>query len=114
MPILSWPLRAGTKSSHSSVSQVLTSRVGCDLEAISADLHATPAPGPFLARVVKMQHTLIAFSYTLAIYFSKQLPCAVRQRRKQVFWFAQPEPQLLRILASMRGQPGTHGVLRHQ
>ena len=31
----------------------------CDLEAVSTQLHAAPAPRPFLADVMEVQHTLI-------------------------------------------------------
>jgi len=39
--------------------QASASCVGCDLEAVSTQLHAAPAPRPFLADVMEVQHTLI-------------------------------------------------------
>jgi len=48
--------------------QSFSSRVSCYLQAVSAQLHAAPAPGPFLARVVEVQHALPALSHAISVY----------------------------------------------
>jgi hypothetical protein len=44
-----------------------TRRIGGDLQAISAQLHAAPPTVAFLARVYKVQHALIALPHSIAI-----------------------------------------------
>jgi len=48
-----------------------TRRIGGNLPAISAQLHAAPPTGAFLARVYKVQHALIALAHALAIRICK-------------------------------------------
>ena len=94
--------------------RALASRIGCDLDAVSTQLHAAPASRPLLACVVKVQDTLITLSDTATIHIGEQRRRAVRQRRKQVFGLARFEPQLHRGRTSSRLQPGTHRMVRHQ
>lgn len=45
----------------------LASGVGCHLEAVAAQPHAAPTPGPFLACVAKVQHALPAFAHAIPV-----------------------------------------------
>ncbi len=45
----------------------LACRIGGDLEPVSAELHAAPASRALLARVIKMQHAMSAFSDTMGV-----------------------------------------------
>src|SRR5262249_13391418 len=70
--------------------------IGCDFEPVSTQLHAAPAPGPFLACVMEVQHALFTLADTIAINLREQRGCAVRHGSKQVFGPARIEPQLYR------------------
>jgi hypothetical protein len=48
-----------------------TRGIGGDLQAISAQLHTAPSTSTFLARVYKVQHTLIALAHTIRIRIRK-------------------------------------------
>jgi hypothetical protein len=49
----------------------LATGIGCDLEAVSAQLHAAPAPGALFADVMEMQNALIALANTVAIHIGE-------------------------------------------
>jgi len=67
------------------LAQSFPSRVSCYLHSVSAQLHAAPAPGPFLARVVKVQHALPALSHAISVYLREERGYAMSQGSKQVF-----------------------------
>jgi hypothetical protein len=48
-----------------------TRRIGADLQAISAQLHAAPPTRTLLALVYKVQHALITLPHTTAIRIRK-------------------------------------------
>ena len=76
-----------------SFGQSFSSRVSCDLEAVAAQLHAAPAPGPFLAGVVEVQHALPALAHAIPVYLGDERGRAVGQRSKQVFGPMRFKPQ---------------------
>jgi hypothetical protein len=76
--------------------EALASRVGCDLEAVSTQLHAAPAAGSFLTGVIEMKYALSTLPNAVPIRFCKQLCRAVCQWGKQVFGLARFEPQFHR------------------
>jgi len=59
---------SGTLARHS-----FSSRVSCYLQAVSAQLHAAPAPGTFLAGIEKMQNTLPTLAEPASISLGEQL-----------------------------------------
>jgi len=73
--------------------QSFPSRVSCYLQAVSAQLHATPAPRPFLARVVEVQHALPALSHAISVYLGDERGHAVGQWCKQVFGLMRFKPE---------------------
>ena len=52
--------------------------VGNDLEPVPTQLHAAPAPGPFLACVIEVQAALSTFADTVPIQLSEPHGCAGR------------------------------------
>jgi hypothetical protein len=71
----------------------LPSSIGCNLEAVAAQLHAAPSSRSLSAGVMKMQYTLITLADAIAIHVGEQRSGTVRQRSKQIFGFPRVEPQ---------------------
>ena len=49
----------------------LASSIGCDLEAVAAQLHAAPASSALFADVMEMQNALITLANTVAIHIGE-------------------------------------------
>src|SRR5207244_11954683 len=92
----------------------LASSIGCDLEAVAAQLHAAPASRPLFAGVMEVQYTLIALADTIAIHIGEQNRRTVRQGGKQVFGLVWFEPPFRRRRVSLFFELGADGVLCHQ
>src|SRR5262249_16181789 len=88
--------------------------IGCHFKSIATEAHAAPPARSFLAGVLEVEHTVVAFSYAPAIYIGEQFRRAVRQRSEQIFRLLRLEILLHRGLVSSSFQPGTHRMLRHQ
>ena len=71
-------------------------RIGCNLEAVAAQLHAAPSSRPLFAGVMEMQYTLITLADAIAIHIGEQCRGTVRQGSKQIFGFPRFEPQYRR------------------
>jgi hypothetical protein len=56
----------------------LASSIGCDLEAVAAQLHAALASRPLFACVMEVQYTLITLADTIAIHIDEQHRGTVR------------------------------------
>ena len=87
------------------IADTLASCVRRDLEPVAAQAHAAPAPGSFLARIVKVQYALSTFADTVGIDIGEQRCRAVRKRGKQVVGSPRIEPQFHCVPAAARLQP---------